>query len=418
MRIRCFVSKLVWLVAFMGLFMGVSKCGCNNYGKVKRVLPNQGSIAMDITPTELKGNQRTFIVTFLTKDCSKFQQSMPLAPYQLQVNFPENTQVYYSGDKRGEQILKRQEKINLAKLLSTQEISSSQVITCRVVPTSDLESLEIDFKLLKGADNEIQKGTVHWKQDASLSTIRIELGHNHVNSRIIYSLENKGADMLRDVKLRCTNVSTDEEGKRVVLNNQLTSLPIPQLAAGERIENRFIDIDFKNAQQATFKFEVIDQQHRVLATREERFTSNVIASVAGNEAFQEVVEELKKDSKEIDMNKVKRLLDQPGFSINQLVIDKTEDDQCHIESTLVTKAVDLGNLELVKLLLGKGADVGKRFKYKKLYNICEARLNTLSGNALDATIVRDDKDMMQTLLEASANINDLRPKSGPWDICI
>lgn len=368
--------------------MSVSRCGCGNHDQSKPDHANKGSIDMEVTPTELQGDQRTITVTFVPKTPGKSKRSISLAPYQLQVSFPGNAQVYYTSSKQIDQALKSQEKIKLENLLSTNQISTKQAIGLTFVPDLNLRSLEMELKLLDDEDQVIQKSTVRWKQDRSLSSIRIEIGHNQVNHRVIYALDNEGENTLTGIRLRYTNISTDEEGKKVLLDNQVSNtLHIPQLVGGGRTENQFIAIDFKNAQKATFRFEVIDQQNQILATREEVFDKNISEIGGNNGVFQEVVEELKSNNP--DMAKMKRLLDQPGFPLNQLTHEKSDKYVCPI--TLASRAAQQGNLELLKSLIGKGASVDTR---------SPGGLSTL-----EVAAEHGDKVMVETLLKAGANVN-------------
>jgi len=384
-------SPLILLACFMLVSMSASKCGCGNPDQSKLDRANKGSIDMEVTPTELQGDQRTITVTFVPKTPDKSKKSISLAPYQLQVSFIGNAQVYYRSSKQIDQPLQSQEKVKLEKVLSTQQISTTQLVTLTIVPGLNLQSLELEVKLLDAEGQVIQKKPVRWKQDRSLSTIKIEVGHNQANHRVIYALNNEGEDTLTAIGLRYTNISTDEEEKKVLLGNQLSNtLPVPLLAGEGRTENQFVAIDFKNAQKATFRFEVINQQNQVLATRIKVFNKNTPPPTGKSyQEFQEVAQELKKDSKDIDMDKVKRLVSQPGFPIDQLIRD--ENDKYLYPLTLVSRAAQQGKLEMVKLLIGKGAHV-------------DARAPGGIG-ALEAAAEHADTDMVKTLLEAGANVN-------------
>jgi hypothetical protein len=298
MYTKRFHTPLVLLAYCMIVCMSTSGCGCHNPNQSKSGPTNQGSIDMEVTPTELQGDQRRITVTFVPKTPGKSKSPISLAPYQLEVSFTGNAQVYYTSSKQIDQPLQSQEKVKLEKLLNTQQISTTQPIALTFVPGLNLQSLELEVKLLDAEGQVIQKSPVRWKQDLSLSTIKIEIGHNQVNHRVIYTLHNQGEDTLTDIRLRYTNISTDEEEKKVLLGNQLSNtLPIPQLAGEGRTENQFIAIDFKNAQKARFKFEVINSQDQVLATKEEVFDRNVVEMVANNRVFQEIAEELKKTAR-------------------------------------------------------------------------------------------------------------------------
>jgi ankyrin repeat protein len=383
---------LILLGCFMLVSMGASRCGCGNPDQSKSGPTNKGSIDMEVTPTELQGDQRTITITFVPKTPGKSKSPVSLAPYQLEVSFIGNAQVYYTFSQQIDQPLHSQEKVKLEKLLSTQQISSVQAITLTVVPGLNLPSLEMEVKLLDAEGQVIQNSPVRWKQDMSLSTIKIEIGHNQVNHTVIYALTNESEDTLTGTQLRYTNISTDEEEKKVLLGNQLSNtLPIPPLAGEGRTENQFVAIDFKNAQKATFRFEVINQQNQVLATRVKMFNKNTpVPTGKSYQDLQEVAQELKKDSKDIDMDKIERLVSQPGFPIDQLT-PRDENDQYLYPLTLVSRAAQQGKLEIVKLLIGKGAHV-------------DARVPGGIG-ALEAAAAHGDQAMVKTLLEAGAHVN-------------
>jgi ankyrin repeat protein len=90
------------------------------------------------------------------------------------------------------------------------------------------------------------------------------------------------------------------------------------------------------------------------------------------------------------MDKMKRLLDQPGIPLNQLT-PRGKKDRYICPLTLVSRAVQRGNLEMVKLLIGKGADVDARAPE--------------GLNALAVAAEYGDQAIVQALLEAGAHVN-------------
>lgn len=390
-HIKNFQTTLFLLLSFMILLGGANSCGCGNPNQSRPKPTIEGGLAMEVTPTALQGDQRRITVTFIPENRGSSNRPLSLAPYQLQVSFTGNAQLYYTSTRHIDQVWQNQERIKLENLLTTQQINTPQAITLMVVPDLTLSSLEVEFILLDADNQVVQKSLVGWKQDKILSAIRIELGHNQANSKLIYALDNAGEDTLKGLKWRYTNISTDEEGKKVSLDGQLSNtLPIPVLVGGTRTDNRFLAIDFKDAaQRARFRFEVIDSQEKVLAIQEEVFNKNPSGLPANNREFQAIVEELKDDSKDIDMNKIKRLFAEPGIPINQL---ETYENSTYIYPiTLVSKAAQRGNLEMVKLLIAKGANV-------------EARAPG-GASALEMAAQLGDQAMVKALLEAGADVN-------------
>jgi ankyrin repeat protein len=372
--IKRFQPTLVLLVCLVIISMSASGCRCGNTGQSKSKSDpfhqdSKGSISMKVTPTELKGDQRTTTIKFIPTTSGNPESPTPLEPYQLQVSFPENTRISYTSDKLVDQPLQSGEKVKLDKLLGTEQISTSQVIKVTIVPDTNLLSLDLKIKLLGTEDKEVQECAVRWKQDPSLPVIKIELGYDPVNSKIIYALDNQGEDRLTGIQLRCTNISTDEEGKKVVLNGQSSStVPIPELLGRSSTDNQFVTIDFKNSPKATVKFEVIDKDDRVLVTRKKLFDKNASQDIESDRALQEVFQETIKVSKDIDMDKIKRLVSRPGFPINQLVdLDSKYKEYNMVmdwdslfnssSCTLIGAAIQQDNLELVQWLIKQGAKV-------------------------------------------------------------
>jgi hypothetical protein len=127
------------------------------------------------------------------------------------------------------------------------------------------------FKLVYDGANTQEEPFTFTALDVQLNIEN--LTHDLASGKVSYVIHNKGQDPADEVQVRYANQSTDEAGKKVVLNNQITAttvkVNIPKTSLSSLTT---LPIDFGQADEAIFKFEVL-YKGKVInqATRTEPF---------------------------------------------------------------------------------------------------------------------------------------------------
>ncbi|OJW71227.1 MAG: hypothetical protein BGO68_05845 [Candidatus Amoebophilus sp. 36-38] len=84
------------------------------------------------------------------------------------------------------------------------------------------------------------------------------LAYNSVKNEITYSIRNKGGDTAEKVQVRYANESQDEAGKKVMIANQAKgATDVVSVSSASIIGPLNLPIDFKQADEAKFKFELL-----------------------------------------------------------------------------------------------------------------------------------------------------------------
>jgi len=154
-------------------------------------------------------------------------------------------------------------------------------------------------------------------------TVRFEkLSFNRDENKIEIIIQNTGKEVVKELTLRCTNISKNQESlQKVLLNKTLktTTTPILELPASSSSSPIDIAIDFQDANEADVQVEIVGGQ-QVLGTQSipiNKYPLNLLPIgstilVATQGEPKEFKWKLVKDSPAIDFNKFQLEVDKPA----------------------------------------------------------------------------------------------------------
>lgn len=280
---------------FLGVFLSLISilCGCGNdrqsiqekiinSDNAKEELNLQDALDMTISLSDLVNDLTNIEVGFNLIENNK---TVDLTQFKLKVSFSEiggnGSKIAYKDRKNTPKEINNSLVESIAYFSPISSLNAGQrplKILFNVIPGKDVTAIDLKFELL-GPQGKIKEHVVNWKKMA-VGPRHVKLGklaYNSTNATITYTIQNAGAEEVKDVQLRYINISTNDIEKGAVLNNQQSgTINFPTIPAGKSTSERTLAVDFKTATQAIFKFEVICQGSTVEnATRIEKLVDRV-----------------------------------------------------------------------------------------------------------------------------------------------
>lgn len=374
---------------FLGIFLFLISilCGCGNdrqstqekivnTDSTKEDLNFQNVLGMTVIPTELVNDLTNIEVGFNLIENNK---TVDLTQFKLKVSFSEvggnGSKIAYKDHKNTSKEINNSLIESIAYFSPISSLSAGQrplKILFNVIPGKDITTIDIKFELL-GSQGKIKEHVVNWKKTAVVPR-HIKLGklaYNPTNATITYTIQNAGAEEIKDVQLRYINISTNDIEKGAVLNNQKSgTINFTTIPAGKSTDEQRLTVDFKTATQAIFKFELVCQGTTVEnATRIEKLVDKVpklklvpitTTSLVGSNREIRFKIEKQDDSGNVDISKLELLITE---ALNS-------DAKVHYEGVEVTKVANsaLGTIgNEITFVIQPGTDLVASFVFQLIY---------------------------------------------------
>lgn len=386
---------------------------------IETELPKQsGILTMQVGPISLLDDKKTTEVSFTTADESN---PVDLNQFKLQIELIETggagSSITYmdSTNKLKKVINAFQENVSHFCPGTELKANSPVKVAFTLAPDPIVTSMEVKFKLVDKNDNLLKEITVNWKKTpADAAQLKFDkLAYDKESGIVTYNIQNIGSEEAKDVQLCYTNISIDEIGKTVLLNNQKTAtINIGNIPPQGSTNEQILVINFKKATQAKFSFEILHKYQDKLVKdliKEEEFSAKVpplkltpispTKLIGANKTFQFKVEEVI-DSDELDLSKLKLIITDNSGGAQTIKYNDKEHNK--INELFELSEIELG--EIIKFSIN--SSIGLKLSYTLQLNYEGKDI----GDSQTATWEIDAETATKELLKAIStnNNNDMK----------